>query len=384
MSFFSKIKNFEYKDFLDRLYNRIFEEGIFNSSAQVAFYFAFALFPFLLFLISLFGLVLDTADQLRQELFWYLGQIMPASAYDLVRNTIKEVTENSSGGKLTIGLVIALWSASVGIDNIRIALNSVYNLKEKRSYVKTKLLSLVMTLALTVFVMIALGIILYGSQLLTFILSSLSLPIPPPFVLGILQVSTILLVLIISFGLIYNYTPSYDNPHWVWITPGTVTGIALWLLVSTAFRIYLQYFDSYAKTYGSLGAVIILMLWLYLTAVVILVGGLTNSIFENMSRDNELTDGQEDEDPKKKQKVDNQEPADTTVVEKPSDPRVINKVNDLPITVSGYTDQNVKHDLIERETAIESNNKPILNLMIGTVFGIFAGLMYSKKKRDDS
>ncbi len=254
-----------------------------SSAAQVAFYFSFALFPLLLFLISLFGMVLSSADDLRGELFFYLRQIMPASAYELVQTTIKEVTENSSGGKLTLGFFIALWSASAGVDSIRVALNSVYNLVETRDWWKTKLLSLAFTVVIAILVSIALAIVFYGWKFISLALSTLSLPVPSPFFLTIIQWVTILIVLLIVFGLLYNYIPNHTPFKWVWITPGAVVGIILWLLLSNGFRLYLNYFNTYDKTYGSLGAVIILMLWLFLTALVILIGGLINRTIDEMT-----------------------------------------------------------------------------------------------------
>ena len=270
----------ELKAFFKRLYEKaLFEEDILSTAAQVAFYFSFALFPLLLFLISLLGIILGTADDLRGELFFYLRQIMPYSAFDLVQKTITEVMENSSGGKLTIGILIALWSASAGVDSLRIALNSVYNLEEKRSWFKTKLVALISTLALTVLIMVATGIVFYGWKFLSLILDTINLPIPSLFFLMILQWITVLVVLLIIYGLIYNFLPYHKPFKWVWITPGAITGILLWLSVSYLFRLYLSYFNSYDKTYGSLGAVIILMLWLYLTALVILIGGIIKPLF---------------------------------------------------------------------------------------------------------
>jgi membrane protein len=286
------ILSFKYKDLLDlnlknffyRLYDKAFnEEDLLSSAAQVAFYFTFALFPLLLFLISLFGIVLESADDLRTELFFYLSQAMPGSASDLVKKTIEEVTENSSGGKLTFGILIALYSASAGIDSIRIALNGVYNLTETRPWWKTKILSIILTLILAVFITIALGVIFYGGKFLTLILDYINLPIPSPFFLGVLQALTVLVVLILTFALLYNYLPKHKKPSWVWITPGAIVGIVLWLGLSYAFRLYLGYFNTYDKTYGSLGAVIILMLWLLLTALVILIGGSMNAVLQEFT-----------------------------------------------------------------------------------------------------
>lgn len=277
------VVHFSYKEFFKRLYGKAFTDDIFSRSAQVAFYFSFAIFPLLLFLLTLFGMILDSADEFRRELFLYLKQIMPFSAYTLVEVTLKEVMEKSSGGKLTVGLLIAVWSASAGIDSLRIALNGVYNLKETRYWWTTKAISIAMTIGLSVLIFIALGIIFYGSHFIVWALSLINLPIPSPFILGILQWVTILAVLLTAFDILYGICPNHSPRQWHWISPGAITGIVLWLIVSNGFRTYLRFFDGYAKTYGSLGAMIILMLWLYLTALVILIGGAINAIFDEFS-----------------------------------------------------------------------------------------------------
>lgn len=294
-----------FKAFLRRVYDRFFEEDLMNSAAQVAFYFTFALFPLILFLISLSGIILESAVELRQEMFSYLSRIMPSSAFRLVQETIKEVTEGSSGGKLTIGLLVALWSASAGIDSLRSALNSVYNLKERRSLWKTRGISLVVTLAVTLLVTIAAGGIFYGWKIFLYIIQWLSLPAPAPFVLIIVQWVVVFSVLILIFALLYNFLPNNELFAWEWVTPGAITGIVLWLLLSYSFRLYLSYFDSYSATYGSLGAVIILLLWLYLTALVILIGGLINSVMENMT--------DEKGEPMKEKEVDEEKAAENNV-----------------------------------------------------------------------
>lgn len=281
---YEQLRNLDLKDFAKRLYTKAFtEEDVMSAAAQVAFYFAFALFPLLLFLVSLFGIVLVNADELRAEMFFYLRQVMPGSAYELVQTTVEEVTQGSTGGKLTFGILAALWSASAGIDSIRIALNGVYNLTETRPWWKTKLISVSMTLGLGVLVTIALGVVFYGGKLISLALSSLSLPIDSPFFLGVLQWVTVLIVLITIFALLYNYLPKHKESKWVWVTPGAIASIVLWLVLSYSFKLYLTYFDSYNKTYGSLGAVIILMLWLYLTALVILIGGTINAVVQEFT-----------------------------------------------------------------------------------------------------
>jgi membrane protein len=270
--------NFNYIEFFKKLYKKVNDDDILGNAAQVAFYFSFALFPLLLFLMSLFGLILGEKAELQQELFTLLAQVMPESAFQLVRDTMEEVTGNASGGKVTFGILITLWSASAGVDNMRGTLNEVYNLKETRSWVRAKLTSLALTIAVGILILVALAFVVYGSQFLDQVL-----PIDSQYVLEPLEwISTIVLVLL-AFALLYNFAPNHDAFQWKWITPGAVVGVILWVLVSAAFRLYLSYFDSYAATYGSLGAMIILLLWLYLTALVILLGGAINAILDEES-----------------------------------------------------------------------------------------------------
>lgn len=281
---YEDLKEIKPKDFLWRLYSKAFdEEDLLSNAAQVAYFFLFALFPLLLFLLSIFGLVLDSATDLKAEMFQYLRQAMPTSAGELVQKTIEEVTDSSSGGKLTFGIALALYSASAGVDSIRVVLNGIYNLTEKRPWWKTKLLSLAMTLGLGILVTLALGIILYGSRFTNLILNQINLPIQSPIILGVLQFVVVAIVLVLIFALLYNYLPQHKEPKWVWVSPGAIIGIVLWLILSFTFRLYLSYFDSYDKTYGSLGAVMILMLWLYLTALVILVGGSINAVLQEFT-----------------------------------------------------------------------------------------------------
>jgi membrane protein len=266
---------FDLKSFATRLYEKINDDDILGNAAQVAFYFSFALFPLLLFLMSLIGIIISDKTDLQNQLFTILGEVMPKSAFDLVKTTLNEVTSNASGGKLTFGILITLWSASAGIDNMRGTLNEVYNLKETRSWFKAKLTSFLLTLGLGVLILITLGLIVYGSQTLDAVL-----PIDSPYILVALEWILVLALLLLAFAFLYNFAPNHDPFEWKWITPGAVIGVVLWILFSFAFRLYLRYFDSYAATYGSLGAMIILLLWLYLTALVILIGGAINAILD--------------------------------------------------------------------------------------------------------
>ncbi|HEV7643524.1 MAG TPA: YihY/virulence factor BrkB family protein [Pyrinomonadaceae bacterium] len=269
---------FSLQNLLRHLYKKSFEEDVFSRAAAVAFYFSFAFFPLLLFLISLIGLVLGNASDLLSELFLYLGKIMPPSAFELAQNTISEVIIDSSRTTLTIGLVITLWSASAGLDNLRVALNGVYNLKESRARWKTLLLAPLITVCVCLLISIALGSIFYSSRLASWIL-----PAAAPYVVRPLSWLIVVVAMLLAFFLLYSILPDHKKKVWRWITPGSIVGVCLWLLVSIIFQVYLSFFDNYAGTYGSLGAMIILMLWLYLTALVILLGAIVNVIFDDFA-----------------------------------------------------------------------------------------------------
>lgn len=276
------IQSFDWKHFGVRLYVRTFEADIFNRAAQVAFYFSFALFPLIYFLVSAFGLLIESSEGLRGELFSYLRQILPSSVFDLVRKTIDEIVANSTGGKATLGLAITLWSASAGIDSLRSALNAIYELKETRLWPRTKLESLILTFVISLLAALVLTIVFYGWQLFQLLLASVGLEVTSPYVLVTIQWISALLVMLLACEIIYNLLPNFRKLHWMWITPGSIVAIALWLILTGGFRLYLTYFNSYNKAYGSLGAVIIMMLWLYLTATALMIGGLINSVLHEM------------------------------------------------------------------------------------------------------
>jgi len=271
-------------DFVRLLYRKAFHDDIFSRAAQVAFYFSFSIFPLLFFLVSLFGLVLDSTAELKTELYTYMRQLMPLTAFDLVQRTVEEIIANSSGGKLTIGILIAVWSASAGMDSLRIALNSVYGVKETRVWFKTKALSIGMTIALTILAALVLAFVFYGWQIVQLGLASVGIGLTSPLALVTVEWIAMLAIMLFACELIYNLMPSYPEAEWRWITPGSIVAIVLWLLLTNGFRLYLEYFNTYNRTYGSLGAVIILMLWLYLTALVILVGGAINAVLKELNK----------------------------------------------------------------------------------------------------
>ena len=276
-------KNFGWKTFSSEFYNKFLETDISSRAAQVAFYFSFAFFPLLLFLVTLFGIILESTDRLQGELYQYLAQVMPGDAYSLVRTTMDEIIKNSSSGKLTLGALFTLWSASAGVDSLRGALNSVYEVDEDRSWWYTKGQSLLITFLFILMLGVALGALAAGTQMLERGLGLVGYQFSSGWILSLLQFAGVAILLIFVTAVIYSWLPSFEEFHWVWVSPGAIVAILLWALLTSGFRLYLQYFNSYNKAYGSLGAVIILMLWMYLTAMALLIGGAMNSVLTEMA-----------------------------------------------------------------------------------------------------
>lgn len=270
-----------WKKFGKRLWMQIVRDDVMASAAQLSFYFVLALFPFLLFLTSLLGYFAEAGTDLRANLLRYLGSIAPAKAYTLIYDTIDEISEARSGGKLSFGLLAAVWAASTGMRAIITALNAAYGVREARPWWKRRLVAIGLTIALAVFIISALTLMLYGSQV--------GLVVARWFDLGdaftrtwkILQWFFVLAFVLLAFTSIYFFAPNLKDVRWRWLTPGSILAVVLWLLISFAFSLYLRFFDTYSNTYGSLGAVIVLLLWLYLTGTAILLGGEVNAVLEN-------------------------------------------------------------------------------------------------------
>jgi len=253
---------------------------VLNRAAILSFYFLLALFPLLLFLIALLGSFADSGTELRHNLLTYLRAIVPVSASDLINTTVDEISQKSSGGKLSFGLVTSLWFASSGMGAIIEGLNVAYDVKETRAWWKRTLLAIVLTIALAVLIITALALMFYGSRIAEGIANHYGFGVAFATVWTVLRWLFVLGFVFIAFQLIYYFAPDLHEQQLRWLTPGAAVGVILWLLVSFLFGSYLNFYNTYSVVYGSLGAVIILLLWFYLTGVTILIGGEVNALIE--------------------------------------------------------------------------------------------------------
>ncbi|MCA1629315.1 MAG: YihY/virulence factor BrkB family protein [Acidobacteria bacterium] len=266
-----------WKELAQRVWREVGEDDIFGNAAKLSYYFLLALFPLLLFLTTLLGYLADAGSELRNEMIRILAAVIPADASSLIFKTVNEVEEHAGGGKLSFGVIATLWAASNGMTAITDALNVAYEVKETRPWWKSRLVALALTVILSVLIMTALLLVLFGGKIAKWVAASYSFGSVFVMTWSVVQWAFVLAFVLLAFALIYYFAPDVRVRRWQWITPGTVTAVVLWLLVSFAFRLYLHFFNSYSATYGALGAVIILMLWFYLTGAAILIGGEINS-----------------------------------------------------------------------------------------------------------
>jgi len=273
-----------------RVWYEMDQDEIFSRAAALSYYFLLALFPMLFFLTSLLGLIVGQNPQLQDALYSYLARVMPGDASSLVTKTIHEITTQANGLKLAIGLITALWTASGGMSALGSSLNAAYDVREGRPWWKRQLTFLLLTIAVAALVIGALVIILFGGKLAQFAESHLHLDNVFVLIWNIVQWPVAIFFVVFCFALIYYFGADIKHARWYWITPGSVVGVFLWIIASLGFKLYLQFFNSYSKTYGSLGGVVVMMLWFYITGLALLVGGEINAEIEHAAAEHGRAD----------------------------------------------------------------------------------------------
>jgi len=256
------------------------DDNLLSRAAELGYYFLFALFPTLVSASSILGLAAQHASELYVRMLHYLQLVVPRSAYHLVIDTFNQTTQASTGGKVLFGIAAALWSASVGFSAIQDGMNTVYKVKETRPYWKARGSAILVTLLLSVIVTLNLASLLFGDYLAREAYARIWhhwLAMSASFALHLVSWLVATSLLILLFSVIYYFAPDLKNKKWHWLTPGATIAIVTWVLASMGLRVYLHFFNSYSVTYGSLGAVIILLTWFYVTGLTLLLGAEVNS-----------------------------------------------------------------------------------------------------------
>jgi membrane protein len=269
-----------WKDILLRIWKNIGKDRVIVVAAGVTFYSVLALFPAIAALVALYGLFADPST-ITSHLDSIAG-LAPAGAIEVIRDQITRVASQGGttlGLTFIVGLLASMWSANAGMKSLFDALNLVYNEPEKRSFIRLNIISLTFTVLAIVFVLVAIGMMVVVPLVLNFI----GLGGATEMVIKIARWPALFIVVSLALAFLYRYGPSREKPQWRWITWGSAVAAVSWLIVSIGFSWYAENFGSYNKTYGSLGAIIAFMFWIWLSIIVVLIGAQLNAETEHQT-----------------------------------------------------------------------------------------------------
>lgn len=252
---------------------KIKKDDIFALGAQLAYYLILSFFPFLIFLLTLIGFSkLDSMAVLNG-----LRTLLPTSVFELVYNIVIEVIEKQNTGLLGASLLLVVWSASSAFRAVIKGINKAYEIKENRSFIKRAIIAMICTFSLAFVIILTLVMLVFGRVIGNLLITYLPFPEFVAKIWDFIRYGILLFIMICIFAGIYRYTPS-KRLKWKEVFPGAAICTVGWLIVSLGFSFYINNFSSYSKIYGGLGAVIVLITWLYITSIIFIAGGEINSV----------------------------------------------------------------------------------------------------------
>ena len=266
--------------FCKDLYHEISEDQIFTGAAALSYYLLFAIFPGMIFLLTLLPYL--PIENLQQVAMSFFREVLPGNAAETVQGVVLEITTQKRSGLLSFGLLLTLWSASTGLAAVMDELNATYDVRETRPFWKTRSIALLLTVF---FALLTIGCsvsIVFGAFLQHWLEQRFHLPPETALIFTAFRWGVAITLSLSAFAVVYYFGPDVEQ-RVRFIAPGAVVGTGLLALASLAFRFYVQNFANYTASYGSLGAVIVLMLWLYIAGVIIMVGSELNSLVEHYS-----------------------------------------------------------------------------------------------------
>ncbi len=269
--------------FLLRLQREMAYDDAMGMAAQIAFYAMLGLFPFMIFLLSFIS-TFPLGEKLQPLLLTALEDQMPVEAAHYVTNIVMELIPQSNQGLLSFGLLAGLWGASMAVGALITTINRAYNIRPRRNIVTQKFLAIGLTLGLSGVWLLAMTIILVGPQITQLVLEWMGIVSETNTFWTSLRLPMAFLLNLIALSVLYYVAPEAKQ-RFRWILPGAFTSTLLWLLASSAFRVFLRNFGHYNKTYGSLATVVILMIWLWISGLLFLLGAEINSLMKRMEED---------------------------------------------------------------------------------------------------
>ncbi|HEY6727288.1 MAG TPA: YihY/virulence factor BrkB family protein [Polyangiaceae bacterium] len=271
-----------WKDVLWRMYQELDDDQIFDRAGAVAFFGLLALFPALIATVSMYGILADPSDVVRQVSA--LSVAIPPAARSLILDQLNEISESPSAGLgigLAMSLGVALFSASGGVAGLMRGINLAYDEAETRGWIRFRLLALLFTLGLALFVIVSVGAI----TLLPSVLELVGWAESARAAINVLRWPVLALTTMVGLSILYRYAPNRTPAKWHWVTPGSLLATFIWTLASLAFGVYAENFGGYNKTYGTLGGAVVLGLWMYISSLAILLGAELNAELEHQTRE---------------------------------------------------------------------------------------------------
>ena len=269
--------------FLLRLQREMGYDDCMGMAAQIAFYAMLGLFPFLIFLSSFLS-NFPLGERLQLQIFEALQTQMPVEAANYVTNIVMSILPERNQGLLSFGLLASLWGASMAVGALITTINRAYNIRPRRNIVTQKLLSIALTLVLSALWLMALIIILVGPEITQQIFEWVGIASETNTFWTSVRLPMAFFLNLVALSILYYVAPEAKQEY-RWILPGAVTATVLWVLASSAFRVFLRNFSQYNTTYGSLATVVILMIWMWISGLVFLVGAEVNALMKRLEED---------------------------------------------------------------------------------------------------
>ena len=263
-----------------RTWREALDDDVLGLAAQLSYHLFLALFPALVFLLALASFF--PLSNITDDVGRALGPFVSPQILALIQEQMRRLADNEDGGLLTFGVAGALWSSSAALVSIVGALNRAYDIDEGRPWWKVRLVAVGLTLGVALFILLALSLVLAGPAVAERLGQATGWGAPFEWTWLVLQWPLVFLMVATGIGLIYYFGPDADQ-DWVWITPGAVAATTLWLLISLIFKAYIANFTDYEGSYGTVGGVIVVLLWLYVSGLAILAGAELNAEIEHAS-----------------------------------------------------------------------------------------------------
>ena len=267
-------------ELLKRTFKEAFADDVFDLAAQQAYYFFFALFPALLALISLASFF--PVANLTDEVIRTLGRVAPPDVIQIINDQLRKISEDKAGGLLTFAFLATLWSSSGAVVSMCTTLNTAYDITEGRPWWKVRLTAIGLTIGLAFFVLCSMALLVAGPGFAEALASRIGLGQAFVWTWTVSRYPVIFVLVATGIALVYYFAPDAEQ-EWVWITPGSVFATVLWIVVSIGLSKYVSMMGNYTETYGIVGAVMVLLLWFYLSGIAILVGAELNAEIEHAS-----------------------------------------------------------------------------------------------------